>query len=312
MQRTFLSSVLLVVLGLGSGLGLAGQAAAADATTAKPAKPVIPAPPTTEERVERLERLINSQGLVDILLRLEGLQKDVQNIQGDNEVQMHKLDEIRKRQRELYIDIDRRLLQLERKQTSRAPVAVDKSSASSGAAATAAASAKIAAGGTGNGARVTGTVTGGKPTGSTRTAVPAKGDVATTQKQETEQEAYQKAFNLLRELRYDKAGLAFRDFIEKYPEGRYAHIAQYWLAEASYAQRDFKTAISDYQNLIDNYAGSPKRAEAMLKIGYSYYELKDYPKAQAMLEQLLASYPSTTEAGQAQNLLQKIKINNAS
>jgi len=308
MQRTFLSSILLLTL----GFGLATSSVAAEATTAKPAKaPVIPAPPTTEERVGRLERLINSQGLVDILLRLESLQKDVQNIQGDNEVQMHKLDEIKKRQRELYIDIDRRLLQLERKQTSRAPAAVEKSSAS-GAAAVTATSAAVAAGGSGNPARVTGTVTGGKPTGSSRTGVPAKGEVAKTPKQETEQQAYQKAFNLLRELRYDKAGLAFRGFLEKYPDGRYAHIAQYWLAEASYAQRDFKTAIVDYQNLIDNYAGSPKRAEAMLKIGYCYYELKDYPKAQATLEQLLASYPSTTEAGQAQNLLQKIKINNAS
>ncbi len=303
MQRTFLSSVLLVVL----GMGLAGQSIAEESATAKSAKPAaIPPPPTTEERVERLERLINSQGLVDILLRLENLQKDVQNIQGDNEVQMHKLDELRKRQRELYIDIDRRLLQLERKQTGRAPVAVDKSK-SPASASTAVTAAKAA----GSGAHVSGTVAGGKPTGGRRTAVAAKPVVGEPQ-QETEQEAYQKAFNLLRELRYDKAGLAFRAFIEKYPEGRYAHIAQYWLAEASYAQRDFRTAIADYQKLIDDYAGSPKRAEAMLKIGYSYYELKDYPKAQAVLEQLLAAYPSTTEAGQAQNLLQKIKINNAS
>jgi len=298
MQRIFLSSVLLVVL----GMGLAGQSTAEESATVKSAKPAtIPPPPTTEERVERLERLINSQGLVDILLRLENLQKDVQNIQGDNEVQMHKLDEIRKRQRELYIDIDRRLLQLERKQTGRAPVAVGKSNPPT--------SARTAAG---NAAHVNhGTVAGGKPTGGRRTAVAAKAVVGEPE-QETEQEAYQKAFNLLRELRYNKAGLAFRSFIEKYPEGRYAHIAQYWLAEASYAQRDFRTAIADYQKLIDDYAGSPKRAEAMLKIGYSYYELKDYPKAQAVLEQLLAAYPSTTEAGQAQNLLQKIKINNAS
>lgn len=311
MQRTLLSSVFLIALGLaGSGLSVAAETATA--VKAKSA-PVIPAPPTTEERVERLERLINSQGLVDILLRLESLQKDVQNIQGDNEVQMHKLDEIRKRQRELYIDIDRRLLQLERKQTSRAPTAVKKSSPTKAAAVTATATgAAVVAGGSGNPTRVTGTVTGGKPTSSNRTAVPAKGEIVKTPKQESEQQAYQKAFNLLRELRYDKAGLAFRAFIERYPDGRYAHIAQYWLAEASYAQRDFKTAIGDYQNLIDNYAGSPKRAEAMLKIGYSYYELKDYAKAQAVLEQLLGSYPSTTEAGQAQNLLQKIKINNAS
>ncbi len=308
MQRTFLFSVLLALL----SLGLAAQSVAQEAA-GKPAKsaksaPLIPAPPTIEERVGRLERLINSQGLVDILLRIENLQKNVQNIQGDNEVQMHKLDELKKRQRELYIDIDRRLLQLERKQTTQAPVAVETPpslSAGEGRA-TQAVPASI------SGKPVsTATVAGGKPTNVTRTAVAAKA-VTPKKEQETEQAVYQKAFDLLRELRYDKAGLAFRSFIEKYPDGRYAHIAQYWLAESSYAQRDFKTAIADYQKLIDNYPGSPKRAEAMLKIGYSYYELKDYPKAQAMLERLLASYPSTTEAGQAQNLLQKIKINNAS
>ncbi len=305
MQRTFLFSALLAVLCLGP----AAQSVAQEAASGKSTKstPLIPAPPTIEERVGRLERLINSQGLVDILLRMENLQKDVQNIQGDNEVQTHKLDELKKRQRELYIDIDRRLLQLERKQTTQAPVAVETPPplpAAQGHATAAAASI--------SGKPVpAATIAGGKPTNVTRTAVAAK-VVAPKKELETEQAVYQKAFNFLRELRYDKAGLAFRSFIEKYPDGRYAHIAQYWLAESSYAQRDFKTAIVDYQKLIDNYPGSPKRAEAMLKIGYSYYELKDYPKAQAMLERLLASYPSTTEAGQAQNLLQKIKINNAS
>lgn len=305
MQRIFLSSILLAVL----SLGLAAQSVAQEAPTGKPAKlsksASIPAPPTIEERVGRLERLINGQGLVDILLRIDNLQKNVQNIQGDNEVQMHKLDELRKRQRELYIDVDRRLLQLERKQTTQAPVAVKTPRSAAKSRATEAAvpiSKSVPA--------TTVTVAGGKPTNVTRTAVATK--AAPKVQQETEQQVYQKAFDLLRELRYDKAGLAFRSFIEKYPDGRYAHIAQYWLAESSYAQRDFKTAIADYQKLIDNYPGSPKRAEAMLKIGYSYYELKDYPKAQAMLERLLVSYPSTTEAGQAQNLLQKIKINNAS
>ena len=60
--------------------------------------------------------------------------------------------------------------------------------------------------------------------------------------------------------------------------------------------------------LIDNYPNSPKLAEAMLKIGYSEYELKNTQAAQASLEQLIQSYPGTTEAGQAQNLLKKIRL----
>ena len=88
----------------------------------------------------------------------------------------------------------------------------------------------------------------------------------------------------------------------------HAHIAQYWLAETNYAQRRFKQAIADYQALIDKYPDSPKLAEALLKIGYSQYELKNYAAARESLERLIANYPGTTEAGQARNLLQKIRL----
>jgi len=113
---------------------------------------------------------------------------------------------------------------------------------------------------------------------------------------------------LLRALRYDKAISAFRDFIQQFPTGRYAHIAQYWIGEANYAQRRFAAAIVDYQALLDNYSNSPKLAEAMLKIGYSQFELKQYEQARVSLDNLIKSYPGTTEAGQGQNLLQKIKV----
>ncbi|MCW9025093.1 MAG: tol-pal system protein YbgF [Gammaproteobacteria bacterium] len=285
-------------------LGLACMSISGLVSAQEPAAPAV----SVEERITRLERLMNSQGLVDILLRMENLQRDVQQIQGGGEVQLHKLEEIKKRQRELYIDIDRRLLQLERKQTTAMPAQVSKQPVTSTPSQTKKGMLSVD-----NEAATAGsTMASGKPTGrAVRSSIPAKQEV-TQPTPETEQTAYQKAFDLLRELRYDKASEAFRTFINNYPEGRYAHIAQYWLAEASYAQRDFKTAIGDYTKLIDTYAASPKRAEAMLKIGYSYYELKDYPMAQSILEQLIGSYPDTTESGQARNLLQKIKINNAS
>ena len=101
---------------------------------------------------------------------------------------------------------------------------------------------------------------------------------------------------------------AFRQFLSDYPNGRYAHIAQYWLAEANYAQRNFKDAIGDYRGLISRFPNSPKLAEALLKIGYSQYELAEYKQSSETLKGLLKRYPGTTEAGQAQNLLKKIRL----
>jgi tol-pal system protein YbgF len=236
---------------------------------------------TTEERLARLERILDSQGLSDMLVRMDNLQNEIQKLLGQLELQAHQLDEIKQRQRDLYVDIDRRLLRLERNEPT--------TDLGAGTAASHGASASAA------GAQT-----------STTAAASAAGAPADSA---AEQQAYQKAFDLLRGLRYDQAVTAFNDFLTKYPKGRYAHIAQYWIGEANYAQRKFKQAIVDYQKLIDNYPTSPKLAEAMLKIGYSQYELKNNKAAETILNQLIKSYPGTTEAGQAQNLLQKIRLN---
>ena len=234
---------------------------------------------TTEERLARLERILDSQGLSDMLMRMDSLQSELQNLRGQLELQSHQLEEIKQRQRDLYVDIDRRLLRLERNE----PASSDA----------------------GAGARTGTVVNQAATTMATGAAIIANSAPVDSA---GEQQAYQKAFDLLRELRYEQAVTAFNDFLAKYPKGRYAHIAQYWIGEADYAQRKFKQAIVDYQKLIDNYPTSPKLAEAMLKIGYSQYELKNKKAAETILNQLIKSYPGTTEAGQAQNLLQKIRL----
>lgn len=223
---------------------------------------------TIENRLTRLERLLERQSLVELLMRIDNMQAELQSMRGDVEVLNYSVDDIKKRQRDLYIDIDRRLGQLEQ--------AGSKTSSASSA--------------------------GVKPALSN----PISTSVTTTP---GEQKLYQQAFNLLRELRYDKSIAAFKKFITSYPKGRYAHIAQYWIGEANYAQRNFKQAIQAYQSLISNYSKSPKVAEALLKIAYSYYELKDTKKAKTNLTKLVKLYPDTTEASQAKNKLQKIKLN---
>lgn len=235
---------------------------------------------STEERIARLERILESQGLVDMLLRLDSLQNEVQTLRGEIELQAHQLEEIKQRQRDLYVDIDRRLLSLERHGSASATTGTPTVTPTTGSAAPQ-------------------TVAGQEKAATA--AVPAADA-------EAEQQAYQKAFDQLRDLRYEQAVSAFREFIAKYPNGRYAHIAQYWIGEANYAQRKYEQAIVDYRALVDRYPNSPKLAEALLKIGYSQYELGKLNEAETTLNQLVKAYPGTTEAGQAQNLIQKIRL----
>ncbi len=237
---------------------------------------------SAEERLQRLERILESQGLMDMLVKIENLQSELQILRGELELHTHQLNEIKQRQRDLYVDIDRRLLRLER--NGPGPGSAGATGSTTGSAISA-------------GVEATTTV---------KTTTPAAGTGQTDFA--AEQKAYQKAFDLLRELRYEQAVTAFNGFITQFPKGRYAHIAQYWIGEANYAQRIFKQAIKDYQKLIDTYPNSPKLAEAMLKIGYSQYELKKFKAAETTLKQLTKNYPGTTEAGQAQNLIQKIRL----
>ncbi len=242
---------------------------------------------SVEQRLERLERVTNSQSLLEMLERLDALQQEVQQLRGQVEEQQHTISGLKERQRELYLDIDRRMSRIEREGGGGAPLTDSNNGASNPQPLTASPAA----------AQVT------------NTAAPAAVAENDQQRIQQEREAYQQAFDMLRELRYAQATEAFRKFLKQYPDGRYAHIAQYWLGEAGYAQRDFRQAITDYDALLKNYPKSPKLAEAMLKIGYSHYELKEADKARNVLQQLVEKYPDSTEAGQARNLLKRINKN---
>lgn len=242
-----------------------------------------------EERVARLERQLESQALVDMALRLDRLEQEIQQLRGQMEEQTHTVGGLRQRQRDLYLDIDRRLSRLEREggmtaaQAAVAPPAPATVPAAPAAPAPTVAPAAVA----------------------TPVAVaPVPSSAANADK---ERAAYQQAFDQLRDLRYEQAITAFRSFLKEYPDGRYSHIAQYWIGEANYAQRNFKQAVVDYRTLLQRYPKSPKLAEAMLKIGYSQYELGDKAEARNILTELARLYPDTTEAGQANAFLQKMR-----
>ncbi|HHJ80876.1 MAG TPA: hypothetical protein ENJ65_04505, partial [Candidatus Tenderia electrophaga] len=66
-----------------------------------------------EERVKRLERLLDNEALVDMLMRLDTMETESQERQGELESLGYAIETIKQRQRDLYLDVDRRLRQLE-------------------------------------------------------------------------------------------------------------------------------------------------------------------------------------------------------
>lgn len=235
---------------------------------------------STEERLSRVEGIVDGQ-MLDILMRLQSIEREIQVLRGTIEVHTHQLDEGSKKQKELYLDLDRRLSAIEKQvQTlATAPPAPTPSQPPAAA-----------------------------PVAPATTPATPKGPAAVEKTPaEDEQQIYQQALDFLYQQQYDKAVTGFRGYIHKYPKGRYAHVCQYWVAEAFFAQGLYKPAIVEYQRLITGYPASPKIAEAMLKVGDSYIRLNEPAKARPVLEQIGRSYPGTDEARQAHSLLAKIK-----
>lgn len=254
-----------------------------------------------EARVTKLERVLDGQALADLLTRIQRLQQDVQKLRGDLEVQGNDINGIKQRQRDLYLDIDRRLQQLETaaanakaapmtSQPPQAALPVPGVTPAPGAGASMPAM---------NSAMAPAAV----PAPAMAAAMPA----VPAANPDQEQAAYQKAFNLLKDGHYDDAIAAFHDMLSTYPGGKLADNAQYWIGEAHFAARRFREAATEFGKVINNYPQSPKVPDAMLKLGFSYYELADWTKARDTLEQLKGRYPQSTAAQLADRRLQKMK-----
>lgn len=242
-----------------------------------------------QTRIERIEKLIDNKVLLEMLQRLEDLQREVQFLRNDSERTMHGLDEINDRQRDHYVDIDRRLQQLEvsrgGKKTAQPSSSVRLGRGSSASKAASVPKDKAAS------------------TVATRTA-PSE---ATTEFNAEARDAYKRAFNLLKDRRYEHAITAFNEFLAKYPQNDHASKAQYWLAEANYALQKFPAAKVEFKKVINEYPDSSKFPDATLKLGFTYYELEDWDNARNTLTGLRNKYPNSTVARMAEQRLQRMK-----
>jgi tol-pal system protein YbgF len=243
-----------------------------------------------EERLRLVEKRLKSQTMVDVLNRLESLQQEIQHVVGNMEVQAHDVDSMKKRQRDLYLDIDRRLQAVEN--ALDAVKAQQKALVSSMAQPAPASTMPVS------------------PTGApapSATTPTTSSSASSGVDRQLEREAYQRAFNMLKDGRYKLAMASFKAFLETYPHAEYADNAQYWLGEANYVQKRYKDAITEFQKVLDHYPTSNKRPDALLKMGYTYELLNDIPQATNMLSRVVKEFPASTAAQLATKRLQDMK-----
>ncbi|RPI12447.1 MAG: tol-pal system protein YbgF [Lysobacterales bacterium] len=251
---------------LGSLIGLAAGPAHATASN----KELEARANEMDARLQAVER--SSQTLVLTQQQIEAARAELRSLRGQIEEARHDLDTLRQQQRDLYADLDRRLLLLEH-----------------GAAPVAGASGPAVAGSAVPG--VTGTP-------------PSEADI----RSQDEEIVYGDAFAALKAARYEDAIRGFQLYLTKYPDGPRADNAGYWLGEAQYVQRDYPAALKSFQSVLDRFPDSRKAADAMLKVGFSQYELKAFRNARATLEKVASSYPGTEAARLASERLARMDV----
>jgi len=122
----------------------------------------------------------------------------------------------------------------------------------------------------------------------------------------SDRENYQAAFELLKEQRYEPAAMAFQQFLISFPESQLIDNAQYWLAESFYVTGRFDDALRQFEVVISRFPRSRKVPDALLKIGYSNYELRRYQAARNALARVQSDHPDTTAARLAEQRLNRM------
>jgi tol-pal system protein YbgF len=115
--------------------------------------------------------------------------------------------------------------------------------------------------------------------------------------------------NALRDYNGGKNDLAvqgFNDYIKFYPNTDLAGNSYFYLAEIQFKAGDYKTAVTNYDLVLQNFPSGNKAAAAQLKKGFALLELGKEDEGTQELKHVVQRYPRTNEATQARERLRKL------
>jgi len=229
-----------------------------------------------DQRLQRVERVLD-QSLLELLQEVESLKREIRRLRGELESQANQLEKMQNTNRDLYLDTDQRLGELERGDSSGlTEPGLDDAIDTGGA----------------------GLQEPPDPdTGTDSGTTTGKVDRA-------EKAAYAKAYDLLASGKNPAAIESFKEFLRVYPDGDYSDNAWYWQGEAMYAQRQFDQAIANFLQVIDFFPGSRKVPDAKLKIGFAQFESGKFKEARETLTAVREEYPGRSASVLARRRLE--------
>jgi tol-pal system protein YbgF len=264
------------IVNIGLAYALVSLAMPANAVTATvvPVEDLSAATPAVQAKTQKEIQQQNANA--ELFVMLESFQQELAQLRGQVEELSFKLRQMEQNQKDRYIDLDRRITNLNT-QTAEAMAQTTASSANTQAVAAI----------------------------NTAPVTPAVVEAAKLESDPAQQQAdYKAAFNLIRTKEFEQAITALLKFVDDYPNGTLTGNAHYWLGEVYMVERDPEAAILQFSIVINQFPEHRKVPDALYKTGRAWINLGDNIKGQRMLEQVVNAYPESSAARLARELRQ--------
>ncbi|ARU56614.1 hypothetical protein OLMES_2561 [Oleiphilus messinensis] len=204
----------------------------------------------------------------EMYFMLETLQREVLTLRGLVEELQHQVSVLKKQSRERYVDLDQRLLELNKREAQAVTPAGTQDTA--------------------------GAVTSGDDAANQSSATPEQ------------KAAYQKAYELIKKKDFNKALDALHGFIADQPENELTVNAYYWLGEVYMVLPQLEQAKQAFTVVTSRYPEHRKAADALFKLGVVYDKLGDKQSAAQFLSSVAKQYPASSAAKLASDYLSKL------
>jgi len=253
---------------------------------------------------------VSQDTMIDVFQRLDQLEKKSRELHGENEVLKHELEKLKKIQKEGFLNVDERVDALaaqikssseekttagtvaekkpqdsesgnsKNKESNKTEAAPEVEKTDDQTPTTKGSSEKKIKDGASNVDKVD-----DKNASKTKIRMPSK----------YEKETYQAAFEKMKKS--PTAGTrAFEEYIEMQPDSPLAANAQYWIGEIKYSHNNYKGAVQEFIKVLQKYKYSDKAPDAAIKLGYSFYALKNWDYARRTFEDVLKYFPENKNA----------------
>jgi tol-pal system protein YbgF len=226
------------------------------------------APPAVTTRTLPPPAAPSADNVGGLFNQVQQLQQEVMRLNGVVEQQAYELRLLKEQSLERYLEIDRRLA------SGVAPAVPGAQPETPGA-----------------------TMPGAQPAAAT--------GVREVAEQPGEGEAYRAAYALVRGQEFDDALAAFKAFLQRFPDGRYAPNAHYWMGELYLVitPADPEAARQSFMLLLNEYPQNAKIPDALFKLGRVQFVKGNSAGARDFLNRVIREYPDSSAAALARDFI---------